>query len=133
MLCGAVRRHATRAASVRRPTDTPNNLDRRQTDPQGQYIRCPCGGRRDVRAAYFSVRAPAQMPHRRRTDAARTPHGHRTDAARTPHGRRTDIKLLSVRRLHGCLCGRFNCPCGRTDAARMPHGQYLICVRNFRI
>ena len=96
MLCGAVRRHATRAASVRRPTDTPNNLDGRQTDPQGQYIRCPCGGRRDVRAAYFSVRAPAQMPHRRRTDAARTPYRCSTDAAWTPHGHQIIVRAAAA-------------------------------------
>ena len=60
MLCGAVRRHATRAASVGCPTDTPNNLDGRQTDPQGQYIRCPCGGRTDVCAVYLSVCAAAR-------------------------------------------------------------------------
>ena len=56
MPCGPVR---IRAASVRRRTDTPNNLDGRGTDPHGQYIQYPCGDCTDVCAAYFSVRAAA--------------------------------------------------------------------------
>ena len=105
------------SGSVRRRTDPSGAARTHQRSgrtPHGQYIRCPCGGRTDVRPAVLS-----------RTDAGRTSVRRRTDAGRTPDGHQIIVRPASVRRPHGRPSGRFNCPCGRTDAARTPHGQRM--------